>query len=63
MARPLSAIVKDYAYEFALQWLCELQDENARLRELVRELYEDQCDECDRWKYRDRIRELGVEVE
>lgn len=36
--------------------------ENAKLRELVQELYEDQCDECDRWKYRDRMRELGVEV-
>lgn len=37
--------------------------ENAKLRELVRELYEDQCDECDEWKYRDRMRELGVEVD
>lgn len=36
--------------------------ENAKLRELMRELYEDQCDECDEWKYRDRMRELGVEV-
>ena len=39
---------------------CEL--ENAKLRELLAELYEEQCDECDRWKYRDRMRELGVEV-
>lgn len=38
------------------------QAENAKLRELVQELYEDQCDECDRWKYRDRIRELGVDA-
>ena len=35
---------------------------NDRLRELLRELYEDQCDDCDRWKYRDRISELGVEL-
>ena len=41
----------------------QLQAENDRLRELVRELYEDQCDECDEWKYRDRMRELGVEVD
>lgn len=41
---------------------CErLMAENAKLRELVSELYEDQCDGCDRWKYRDRMRELGVE--
>lgn len=38
------------------------ETENAKLRELVRELYEDQCDECDRWKYRDRMSELGIEV-
>lgn len=37
--------------------------ENAKLRELVRELYEDQCESCDEWKYRDRMRELGVEVD
>jgi len=47
--------------------LCEqnaaLCHENAHLRELVQELYEDQCDECDRWKYRDRLRELGIEVD
>ena len=36
------------------------QAENAKLRELLAELYENQCDECDRWKYRDRMRELGV---
>ena len=36
---------------------------NAKLRELLRELYEDQCDDCDRWKYRDRMSELGVEVD
>jgi len=37
-------------------------ENDARLRELVRELYEDQCDECDRWRYRDRLRELGIEA-
>ena len=40
----------------------DLQAENEKLRELVRELYEDQCIDGDRWKYRDRMRELGVEV-
>lgn len=38
-----------------------LQAENEKLRELLAELYEEQCDECDRWKYRDRMRELGVD--
>lgn len=38
-------------------------ENDARLRELVRELYEDQCDECDRWRYRDRLRELEMEVD
>lgn len=38
----------------------ELEDENDELRELLCDLYEDQCDECDRWKYRHRMRELGV---
>lgn len=37
-------------------------ENDAKLRELVRELYEDQCDECDRWRYRDRLRELGIGV-
>lgn len=41
----------------------DLKAENAKLRELVRELYEDQCDECDEWKYRDLMRELGIEVD
>ena len=41
----------------------DLQAENAKLRELVRELYEDQCIDGDQWRYRDRMRELGVEVE
>lgn len=38
-------------------------ENDAKLRELVRELYEDQCDECDRWRYRDRLRELEMEVD
>lgn len=40
-----------------------LADENAKLRELVRELYEDQCIDGDQWKYRDRMHELGIEVD
>lgn len=39
-----------------------LRDENAKLRELVLELYEDQCFDADQWKYRDRMRDLGIEV-
>ena len=42
---------------------CKAEADNAKLRELVRELYEDQCDECDRWRYRDRLSELGIEVD
>lgn len=38
-----------------------LEDENAKLCELVQELYEDQCADGDQWKYRDRMRELGVQ--
>lgn len=41
---------------------CALARENNELRELVRELYEDQCIDGDQWKYRNRMRELGVEV-
>lgn len=40
-----------------------LRAENAKLRELARELYEDQCIDGDQWKYRDRMRELGIEVD
>ena len=40
----------------------KLYDENKELRALVRELYEDQCADGDQWKYRDRMRELGIEV-
>ena len=39
----------------------ELKAENKQLRELVRELYEDQCAECDRWKYHDRVHKLGID--
>lgn len=39
-----------------------LDKENAKLRELVQELYEDQCADGDQWKYRDRMRELGVDA-
>jgi len=45
------------------EYVAELKSENDRLRELVRELYEDQCIDGDRWKYRDRMRELGIEVD
>lgn len=63
---------------FCLQHDCELlvgeledrfrkhwheQCENDKLRKLLQELYEDQCDDGDQWKYRDRICELGIEVE
>lgn len=33
-----------------------------RLQELALELYEE-CDECDRWKYRDRMHKLGIDTE
>lgn len=36
------------------------KDENKRLREFAQELYEDQCFYDDRWKYQDRLRELGI---
>ena len=53
--------------ESASRWytekLQEAQAENAKLRELVAELYEDQCTDGDQWRYRDRMRELGVEVD
>lgn len=39
-----------------------LRAENAKLRELVAEIYEDQCDNSERWRYRDRMRELGVDT-
>lgn len=58
-----------------MEWCCEpiqasvlldvadLLDENAKLRKFAAEIYEDQCDDCDKWKYRDRMYELGVEVD
>lgn len=54
------------ALERRIDELCaeveRLRQDNDGLRELVRELYEDQCIEGDQWKYRDRMRELGIEV-
>ena len=41
----------------------KLKTENAKLRELLCELYEDQCDDGDRWKYRDRMSKFGIEVD
>ena len=51
------------AYIEAEREVVKLQAENEKLRERLAELYEDQCDECDRWKYRDSLRELGVKVD
>ena len=53
-------IIKEMDVVNAKRW--KLVKDNARLRKLLAELYEDQCDECDRWKYRDRMRELGVDA-
>lgn len=50
-------------WEDACKRAKELESENTKLRELYKELYEEQCYECDQWKYRDRMRELGIEVE
>lgn len=50
------------ALDAARREYMRLSDENAKLRELVSELYEDQCADGDQWKYRDRMRELGIEV-
>ena len=47
-------------------YVADLQEavaENAKLRELVAEIYEDQCDGSERWRYRDRMRKLGIEVD
>lgn len=59
---------KTYAktFEVGKRWMAKaarFEAINAKLRELVRELYEDQCADSDQWKYRDRMRELGVEVD
>jgi hypothetical protein len=40
-----------------------LREENERLRLFAAEIYENQCDDCDKWKYRDRMQVLGIEVE
>jgi len=45
------------------QTMLRLFAENDKLRKMLSELYEDQCDDGDKWKYRDRMRELGVEVD
>lgn len=52
--RELLAIVSDMARDY--------DGDRRLLRQLVQELYEDQCDECDQWKYRDRMYGLGVDV-
>ena len=66
----LDAVITDEQYREAMgavmaanERIDLLEAENAELRELVQELYEDQCAECDQWRYRDRMRELGIEVE
>ena len=57
-ARTMTAIVA-----IALLSACSTGDaENAKLRELVAEIYEDQCNNSERWRYRDRMRELGIEL-
>lgn len=43
--------------------IAQLEAENAKLRELLEEVIGDSVDECDLWRYRDRLRELGVEVD
>ena len=48
------------AYIEAEREVDRLQTENAKLRELVAEIYEDQCNNSERWRYRDRMRELGI---
>lgn len=53
--RELLAIASDMARDY--------DGDRRLLRRLVQELYEDQCDEHDRWKYRDRMHELGVKVD
>ena len=62
----LYAKLKHYKYAVRARYsqqIMQLMEQNEKLRELVNEMYEDQCDECDRWKYRDRMRELGIEVD
>jgi len=45
---------------YLLEDSARLYKENDKLREFVAEIYEDQCDDGDRWKYRDRMQELGI---
>ena len=65
----------DAGYEASIDGLIhdiyDLQDENAKLQELVQDMWSDGMCECDeRWTcaeceyhYTDRMRELGVEVD
>ena len=57
--------VQDAEHDESMAWdrVRKAEAESEKLRELLAELYEDQCDECDCWKYRDRMRNLGVEVD
>ena len=54
------AIEKEEAINSLADGNQRLSIDNAKLRELLWELYDDQCDDCDRWKYHDRMCELGV---
>ena len=56
--RPLNSKIEILSDALALA-----RDENAKLRELVAELYEDQCADGDQWRYRARMRELGIEAD
>ena len=57
------------SHEYALQKIAELKAENAKLRELVRDMWRDGMCECDErgacaeceYHFPDRMRELGVE--
>ena len=57
------------AYIEAERRVVELEDENAKLRELVRDMWHDGMCECDEryacaeceYNYTDRMRELGVD--
>jgi len=58
-----AVVISKEEQEQALRIFKQLHEENDKLRKLVCELYEDQCCDGDRWKYRGRMRELGIEVE
>lgn len=40
----------------------KLEVENERLRKLCMEMYEDECMDEDKWRYRDRMQGLGMDV-